>query len=138
MNEDEQSKQPSTQPELITESLMRQIAGLDVESRARLAAWASQFTGARGQSPVARERYDGAKTAMSTTEPPGLRLHNIEAAFAMPSLDDRDVLVFDALVAAAKVILRNVPESGDRSSALRDLRVARWKAHSAIANHGRF
>jgi hypothetical protein len=119
---------------------MRQISALDPVARARLAGWMSQFTAVVGQTPMvaARTLHAQATQPVGVEAASGVWLHNVELAFAMPALDDRDELVYDALVAAAKVILRNVPESGDRSSALRDLRVARWKAHSAIANHGRF
>lgn len=47
-------------------------------------------------------------------------------------------LVVDALIAAARVIIRNVPAGPDRSVAIRKLREARMDANSAITHEGRF
>jgi hypothetical protein len=47
-------------------------------------------------------------------------------------------LVVDALIAAARVILQQVPPSPDRSVALRKLREARMDCNSAITHRGRF
>lgn len=46
--------------------------------------------------------------------------------------------VVDALIAAAKVILRVVPAGPDRTVAIRKLREARMDANSAITHGGRF
>ena len=71
--------------------------------------------------------------------PAGVRLHNVDAAFGLtPPIDDRDAQVGEDLIAAAKTILRNVPDCPDREDALRSLRRARWATHSAIASGGRF
>jgi hypothetical protein len=48
------------------------------------------------------------------------------------------IVVREALVAAAKAIVRNVPPGPDRSVAIRKLREARMDANSAITSGGRF
>jgi hypothetical protein len=72
----------------------------------------------------------------------GLTLDNVEDAFRYhawhPGQVDRGNQVREALVSAAKVILRNVPEGPDRSVALRKLREVRMDANSAITHNGRF
>ncbi len=47
-------------------------------------------------------------------------------------------MVREALIEAADVILREVPECADRSTAIRKLREARMDANSAITHRGRF
>lgn len=125
--------------EPLTNSLMRQIAALDPSAREQLANWTVQFAGPVAHSPLAQEKASGVRWPPTTPiGTPGIALHNVDEAFRLEVLDDRDVLVADALIAAAKVILRNVPDCADRSQAMRDLRTARWATHSAIGNHGRF
>lgn len=72
----------------------------------------------------------------------GLTLENVENAFRYHPWNAYQVQcgdqVRDALVAAAKAILRNVPPGPDRSAALRKLREARMDANSAITHGGRF
>jgi len=74
--------------------------------------------------------------------PHGLTLHNVDEAFRYQPWNERQsdagAIVVDALIAAAKAILRNVPDCPDRSSALRKVREARMDANSAITHEGRF
>lgn len=84
------------------------------------------------------------QTANTSTRgvPRGLTLDNVEDAFRYhpwhPGQADRGNQVREALVSAAKVILRNVPEGPDRSTALRKLREVRMDANSAITHNGQF
>ena len=55
-----------------------------------------------------------------------------------PSQVDAGEIVREALVAAARAILRAVPAGPDRSVAIRKLREARMDANSAITFGGRF
>ena len=47
-------------------------------------------------------------------------------------------IVRDALSAALKAIIENVPPSADRSAAIRKIRDARMDANSAITHNGAF
>lgn len=96
-----------------------------------------------GDSPV------GATTAgcetnsgQSRRHEPGLTLENVEDAFRYhawhPGQAELGNVVREALVAAAKAILRVVPTGPDRDAALRKLREARMDANSAITHNGRF
>lgn len=71
-----------------------------------------------------------------------LSLDNVEECFtyARPAADQIPIFeeVRNALVDAARVILRVVPDCPDRSVALRKLREARMDANSAIAHRGKF
>lgn len=72
----------------------------------------------------------------------GLRLDNVEEAFTYQPWGryQKDVgdQVRDVLVAAAKVVLRLVPDGPDKSVGLRKLREARMDFNSAITHNGRF
>lgn len=72
----------------------------------------------------------------------GLTLENVDEAFRYHTWsryqNDCGEQVRDALIAAAKVILRVVPDGPDRSTALRKLREVRMDANSAITHQGRF
>lgn len=46
--------------------------------------------------------------------------------------------VREALANAMRVIIANVPESPDRSVAIRKIREARMDANSAISHHGKY
>ena len=71
-----------------------------------------------------------------------LSLFNIEDAFQYRRWNDQQedagAHVRDALVNAAKVILRTVPDTPLRSQALADLFSVRMKANAAISFSGRF
>jgi len=71
-----------------------------------------------------------------------INLHNVEEAFQYqpwdPLQQDAGAQVRDALVNAAKVILRTVPDCPTRTRALNDLVDARMKANAAITFRGRF
>lgn len=126
--------------EAIVDSLMRQIAALDPSTRERLVNWTAQFVGPIAQSPIARDlrAYEAKQAHSMAPAEVGLNLRNVDDAFAVPLFDDRDAMVHEALIAAAKVILRTVPPCPDRSDALRDLRRVRWATHGAIVGNGRF
>lgn len=71
-----------------------------------------------------------------------LTLDNVETAFTyhpwnLDQKDDGDQ-VREALITAAKTILRNVPESPTRTRALNCLVDARMLANAAITHRGRF
>lgn len=84
--------------------------------------------------------YVGSATA--TTGPRGLTLENVEEAFTFQPWDGKQQqagqIVREALVQAARTILRNVPDGPDRSVALRKLREVRMDCNSAITFDGRF
>lgn len=79
--------------------------------------------------------------SMSYT-PRGLTLENVENAFEYHSWDPGQqgsgTIIREALVAAAKAALREVPDCPDRSVGLRKLREARMDFNSAITHRGRF
>ena len=55
-----------------------------------------------------------------------------------PEQIERGKEVRDALIEAVKVIVKNVPESPDRSVAIRKIREARMDCNHAIIFNGRF
>jgi len=71
-----------------------------------------------------------------------IALHNVDEAFTYQPWDgqqqDAGAQVREALVAAAKTILRTVPDTPLRSQALADLFAARMKSNAAISFRGRF
>jgi hypothetical protein len=71
-----------------------------------------------------------------------LTLDNVDECFTFKPWTPAQIAdgkqVVDALIAAAKVILRVVPAGPDRTVALRKLREARMDANSAITHDGRF
>mgnify|MGYP001564623623 CR=1 FL=1 len=71
-----------------------------------------------------------------------ITLENVEHVFQYQPWNAEQISagqqVREALIAAAKVILRVVPAGPDRSVALRDVRNARMNANSAISFYGRF
>ena len=71
-----------------------------------------------------------------------LTLDTVDAAFRYQPWDelqrDHGEQVRDALVAAAKVILRTVPDTPLRTQALNDLITARMRCNAAISFRGRF
>lgn len=71
-----------------------------------------------------------------------LTLQNVDDAFRyqpwMPDQHDAGEQVREALVAAAKTILRCVPETPTRTRALNGLVDARMLANAAITHRGRF
>ena len=85
---------------------------------------------------------EGRSSQQATPGSERLSLHNIEDAFQYHRWDDQQedagAQVRDALVNAAKVILRTVPDTSLRSQALADLFSARMKANAAISFRGRF
>ena len=66
----------------------------------------------------------------------------IEEMFTYKPWDDDQIesgkAVVEALMAAMRVIISNVPPSPDRSVAIRKIREARMDCNSAIAHKGRF
>ena len=85
---------------------------------------------------------DGERAGHAEFRPEPLALANVEDAFQYHpwSLHQKEAgdQVREALVMAAKVILRVVPPGPDRSVALRKLREARMDSNSAITHGGRF
>lgn len=81
------------------------------------------------------------RMSMATPAMP-LSLDNVVDAFTYHPWErdqvDAGAQVVEALIAAAKVILRVVPAGADRTVALRKLREARMDANSAITHRGRF
>ena len=71
-----------------------------------------------------------------------LTLDTVDDAFRYQPWDefqrDHGEQVRDALVAAAKVILRTVPDTPLRTQALNDLITARMRCNAAISFRGRF
>jgi hypothetical protein len=134
---DDDGKIPQN-PDMLLEALMRQITALEPFARRRLGQWMSAERDAVTTASSLAHELRTAGAAYQATPSVGVRLHNVEAAFQLPALDDRDALVFEALIAAARAILRTVPACGDRDGAIHSLREARWQAHSAILNHGAY
>jgi hypothetical protein len=84
--------------------------------------------------------YGGPSNAGTASNSSRLTLHNIDDAFRYqpwgPDETDRGNQVRDALVAAAKVILRVVPESASRTRAINNLMDARMLANQSISFRG--
>jgi hypothetical protein len=96
----------------------------------------------RSISAKVRDMTTTAGQRLSNRLERGLTLDIVEVAFTYQPWDsfqtDAGAQVRDALVAAAKVILRVVPEGPDKSVALRKLREVQMDANSAITHGGRF
>ena len=100
---------------------------------------------AREFGQMAREIAQEASWPMNPGSPPTserLTLRNVDDAFQYHPWDgqqyDAGAQVRDALVNAAKVMLRVVPEGPLRTRALNDLIDSRMKANAAITFRGRF
>jgi len=93
-------------------------------------------------TPETTQWTAGERAAHAELRPEPLTLANVEDAFQYHpwSLHQEEAgdQVREALVMAAKVILRVVPPGPDRSVALRKLREARMDSNSAITHGGRF
>lgn len=110
---------------------------------------ARRFGGAAGvmveaKSPLVRgEAMDRTvSVGAGSSGPRGLTLDNVEDAFRYHPWNgiqrEAGDQVREALIAAAKVALRIVPDGPDRSAGLRKLREARMDFNSAITHAGRF
>lgn len=73
---------------------------------------------------------------------PGITEDNVEQVFRFaPWTPEKVALgkeVVDSLIAAVRVILRNVPAGPDRTVAIRKIREARMDCNSAITHDGQF
>lgn len=71
----------------------------------------------------------------------GVTLENVEDVFTYHAPDATQVVAYEmvreAMIQAARTILRVVPPCADRTVAIRRLREARMTANAAIALHGR-
>jgi len=79
---------------------------------------------------------------MDTVKTEQVNLENLHDCFQYQPWDSEQTTigtkVREALEAAARVILENVPPCADRTVAIRKLREARMDANSAISFKGRF
>ena len=84
----------------------------------------------------------GSSAGSSDTRSEPFSLHNIDAAMQYQpwtlAQADAGEVVREALTAAAKAILRSVPDGPFRSVALRNIIEARMNANAAISFRGRF
>jgi hypothetical protein len=117
---------------LTNEELEKLIEVGHHEMRSRLNRGTDQ-----AMSPISR-----GDEAKERAMPYGLSLDNVDFAFTYQPWDaaktEKGTCVREALVVAAKTILRVVPASADRSAALRKLREARMDCNSAITFDGAF
>lgn len=118
---------------------MRRLPGASVRQLERTVA---QLEEMKEMSRDGAERTQAYAAGPQAPPSPGLTEDNVEDAFRYHPWDanqsQQGLMVVEALVAAAKAILRHVPPSADRSAALRKLREARMDANSAITHRGRF
>jgi len=91
--------------------------------------------------PIRGGNYYG-NAATSAPAPERLCLANIDDAMHyqpwMPDQQEAGEIVREVLTAAAKAILRHVPEGAFRRGALEDIINARMKANAGISFRGRF
>jgi hypothetical protein len=117
--------------------LVEAAAGLTSRELAELSAMVHR-TRAVNQVEQAGAQWAGEASASMR----GITLENVEEAFLYqpwgPRQTQAGTIVREALVQAAKAILRHVPEGPDRSVALRKLREVRMDCNSAITFDGRF
>lgn len=128
----------SMQNEIRRERQSRLIEGRPLRATDTIGPSPSRDDGAMRMAEMTKTAGD------SNYAPPAapLSLDNVVDAFQYHPWDreqrEAGTQVVDALIAAAKTILRVVPAGADRTVALRKLREARMDANSAITHRGRF
>ena len=110
---------------------------MDHDARRDEKGWIGHTASGAGEAPLTQP-------AGQMMSPPSQRLtlDTVDAAFRYQPWDelqrDQGEQVRDVLVAAAKVILRTVPDTPLRTRALNNLIDARMLANAAISFRGRF